>query len=122
MKYILTSALLVSSVFASVVPRDNKKVDYSGFKLLRLENTAGLEAKIEELSAHVLRATITPTASKQPWWKFVARIQPPSTKFACATMMSNEYSGNGLQGRRRSSGVAEGRKPSFWRLSNDGSF
>ena len=54
MKYILTSALLVSSVFASVVPRDNKKVDYSGFKLLRLENTAGLEAKIEELSAHVL--------------------------------------------------------------------
>jgi len=54
MKYILTSALLVSSVFASVVPRDNNKVDYSGFKLLRLENTAGLEAKIEELSAHVL--------------------------------------------------------------------
>jgi murein tripeptide amidase MpaA len=54
MKYIITSALLVSSVFASVVPRDNKKVDYSGFKLLRLENTAGLEAKIEELSAHVL--------------------------------------------------------------------
>lgn len=54
MKYILTSALLASSAFASVVPRDNKKVDYSGFKLLRLENTAGLEAKIEELSAHVL--------------------------------------------------------------------
>jgi hypothetical protein len=46
--------LLASSVFASVVPRDNKKVDYSGFKLLRLENTEGLEAQIEELSAHVL--------------------------------------------------------------------
>lgn len=54
MKFILTSALLASSVFASVVPRDNKKVDYSGFKLLRLENSKGLEAKIEELSAHVL--------------------------------------------------------------------
>ncbi|KZM20888.1 uncharacterized protein EKO05_0006328 [Ascochyta rabiei] len=54
MKFILTSALLVSSVFASVVPRDNKKIDYSGFKLLRLENIKGLEAKIEELSAHVL--------------------------------------------------------------------
>ena len=54
MKFILTSALLASSAFASVVPRDNKKVDYSGFKLLRLENTEGLEAKIEELSAHVL--------------------------------------------------------------------
>lgn len=54
MKYILTSALLASSVFASVVPRDSRKVDYSGFKLLRLENTEGLEAKIEELSAHVL--------------------------------------------------------------------
>jgi hypothetical protein len=54
MKYILTSALLASSVFASVVPRDSKKVDYSGFKLLRLENTKGLEAKIEELSAHIL--------------------------------------------------------------------
>lgn len=54
MKFILTSALLVSSAFASVVPRDNKKVDYSGFKLIRLENVEGLEAKIEELSAHVL--------------------------------------------------------------------
>jgi hypothetical protein len=54
MKYILTSALLASSVFASVVPRDNKKVDYSGFKLLRLENTEGLADKIEELSAHIL--------------------------------------------------------------------
>lgn len=54
MKYIFTSALLASSVFASVVPRDNKKVDYSGFKLLRLENTEGLQDKIEELSAHVL--------------------------------------------------------------------
>ena len=54
MKFILTSALLASFAFASVVPRDTKKVDYSGFKLLRLENTEGLEAKIEELSAHVL--------------------------------------------------------------------
>jgi hypothetical protein len=54
MKFILTSALLFTSTFASVVPRDNKKVDYSGFKLLRLENAEGLEAKIEELSAHIL--------------------------------------------------------------------
>lgn len=29
-------------------------MDYNGFKLLRLENTEGLEAQIEELSAHVL--------------------------------------------------------------------
>jgi hypothetical protein len=54
MKFTLTSVLLASSAFASVVPRENKKVDYSGFKLLRWENTEGLEAKIEELSAHVL--------------------------------------------------------------------
>lgn len=54
MKYIFTSALLASSVFASAVPRDNKKVDYTGYKLLRLENTRGLEAKIDALSAHVL--------------------------------------------------------------------
>ncbi len=54
MKFILTSALLATSAFASAVPRDNKKVDYTGFKLVRLENTEGLEAKIEELSAHVL--------------------------------------------------------------------
>ena len=54
MKFILTSVLLASSAFASVVPRDNKKVDYSGFKLVRLENAEGLKAKIEDLAAHVL--------------------------------------------------------------------
>lgn len=54
MRFIFTSALLASSAFAFVVPRDNEKVDYSGFKLLRLENIEGLEAQIDELSAHVL--------------------------------------------------------------------
>jgi hypothetical protein len=54
MRFILTSALLASAAFGSAVPTANKKVDYSGFKLIRLTQNEGLEAKIEGLAAHVL--------------------------------------------------------------------
>jgi len=52
---ILTSALLLSSTaLANVVPRVGKKVDYSGFKVLRVTSTNDVQAQIESLSAHVL--------------------------------------------------------------------
>jgi hypothetical protein len=54
MKFILTSALLAAAAFGSAVPTANKKVDYTGFKLIRLAAADGLESKIEELAAHVL--------------------------------------------------------------------
>ncbi|KAF2131017.1 hypothetical protein P153DRAFT_421995 [Dothidotthia symphoricarpi CBS 119687] len=57
MKFILTSALLASTVLGTVVPRAGKKIDYSGFKLLRLaapDVTADVHSQIEELAAHVL--------------------------------------------------------------------
>ncbi|PSN61179.1 carboxypeptidase-like protein A1 precursor [Corynespora cassiicola Philippines] len=57
MKSIVFKSLLLSTAFGAIVPRDNEKVDYSGFKLLRLslpEATAEVEAQIEELAAHVL--------------------------------------------------------------------
>ncbi|KAF2197694.1 hypothetical protein GQ43DRAFT_424031 [Delitschia confertaspora ATCC 74209] len=57
MKSFLLSSLLFSTILAGVVPRATEKVDYHGFKVLRLELTeksAKVEAKIEELVAHVL--------------------------------------------------------------------
>jgi hypothetical protein len=54
MKSFLTSALLFSAALGSAVPTAGKKVDYSGFKLLRLTTTDGLESKIEELATHIL--------------------------------------------------------------------
>jgi hypothetical protein len=51
---ILTSALLFSSALASVVPKAPKKVDYSGFKVLRVASTDDVKAQIESLAAHVL--------------------------------------------------------------------
>lgn len=57
MKSLLLSSLLFSSAFAGAVPRAEGKVDYSGFKVVRLElaaKSAKLEAQIEELAAHVL--------------------------------------------------------------------
>ena len=57
MKFILTSALLASATFASVVPRAGQKVDYNGFKALRVtlpEGSESVKAQIEDLVAHVL--------------------------------------------------------------------
>lgn len=57
MKYILTSALLASATFASAVPRAEQKVDYNGFKALRVtlpEGSADVKSQIEDLVAHVL--------------------------------------------------------------------
>jgi hypothetical protein len=57
MKYILTSALLASATLASVVPRAGQKVDYNGFKALRItlpEDSESLKAQVEDLVAHVL--------------------------------------------------------------------
>lgn len=57
MKYILASALLASATFASVVPRAGQKVDYNGFKALRVtlpEGSAEVKSQIEDLVAHVL--------------------------------------------------------------------
>jgi carboxypeptidase A2 len=51
---ILTSALLFSTALASVVPKAPKKVDYSGFKALRVAITDDVKAQIESLAAHVL--------------------------------------------------------------------
>ena len=54
MKSILTSALLLSTAFGTVVPRAGKKVDYNGFKVLRVSSTEDVKAQIENLAAHVL--------------------------------------------------------------------
>jgi len=57
MKSLLLSSLLLPLALAGVVPRVEEKVDYSGFKVLRLtlaERTEALEAQIEELTAHIL--------------------------------------------------------------------
>lgn len=51
---ILTTALLASTAFATVVPRAGKKVDYNGFKVLRVAGTDDVKAQIEDLAAHVL--------------------------------------------------------------------
>jgi murein tripeptide amidase MpaA len=57
MKSLLLSSLLFSSAFAGAVPRADAKVDYSGFKVVRLDlagKSAKVGAQIEELAAHVL--------------------------------------------------------------------
>lgn len=54
MKSILTSALLVSAALGTAVPRPGKKVDYTGFKVLRVAATEDVKAQIEGLAAHVL--------------------------------------------------------------------
>jgi carboxypeptidase A2 len=52
---ILTSALLLSSTaLGTVVPRAGKKVDYNGFKVLRVASTDAVKAEIESLAAHIL--------------------------------------------------------------------
>lgn len=57
MKSILISALLASATFGTVVPRAGQKVDYNGFKALRVilpEGSANIKAQVESLVAHVL--------------------------------------------------------------------
>jgi hypothetical protein len=56
MKLILTSALLASAALGSVVPRAGQKIDYNGFKTVRVtlpEGAEGVKAQIEDLVAHV---------------------------------------------------------------------
>lgn len=57
MKYFFTSALLASTALGTVVPRAGQKVDYDGFKALRItlpEGADSVKAQIEDLVAHVL--------------------------------------------------------------------
>ncbi|KAF2727080.1 carboxypeptidase-like protein A1 precursor [Polyplosphaeria fusca] len=57
MRSLLVSCLFASLALSTVVPRARQKVDYSGFKVLRVslpEQRGDVEAKIEELAAHVL--------------------------------------------------------------------
>ncbi|KAH9875119.1 hypothetical protein J1614_004608 [Plenodomus biglobosus] len=51
---ILTSALLISSAFGTVVPRAGKKVDYNGYKVMRVTAQDNVKAQVESLAAHVL--------------------------------------------------------------------
>lgn len=51
---ILTSALLISSAFGTVVPRAGKKVDYNGYKVIRVTAQDNVKAQVESLAAHVL--------------------------------------------------------------------
>jgi hypothetical protein len=51
---ILASALFLTTALGSVVPKAPKKVDYSGFKVLRVASTDDVKAQIESLAAHVL--------------------------------------------------------------------
>jgi hypothetical protein len=57
MKFVLVSTLLASTTLSSVVPRAEQKVDYNGFKALRITLPKGSEsvkAQVENLVAHVL--------------------------------------------------------------------
>jgi hypothetical protein len=57
MKSVLVSALLASATLASVVPTAGKKVDYNGFKAVRVtlpEGSESVKAQIEDLVAHIL--------------------------------------------------------------------
>jgi hypothetical protein len=57
MKTFLLLGSLLSSTYATVIPRAEEAVDYSGFKVVRLalpEANNDIEAQIEKLAAHVL--------------------------------------------------------------------
>ena len=60
MRFILSGALLLSAASAALgtaVPRAEKKVDYTGFKILRVERPStkqNFDLQIERLAAHVL--------------------------------------------------------------------
>jgi carboxypeptidase A2 len=52
---IITSTLLLSTTaLGTVVPKAPKKVDYNGFKVLRVASTDDVKAQIEGLATHVL--------------------------------------------------------------------
>lgn len=55
MKSALVSALLFSGALSTVVPKADKKIDYTGFKLVRILSTdATQKAQINSLAAHIL--------------------------------------------------------------------
>jgi hypothetical protein len=57
MKVLLLSALLASATFGTVIPRAGQKVDYNGFKALRItlpEGSADIQAQVKSLVAHIL--------------------------------------------------------------------
>lgn len=57
MKFLLLSPLLLPLALGIAVPKAEEKIDYHGFKVLRLalaEQTEEIEAQIEDLAAHVL--------------------------------------------------------------------
>ncbi|KAF1969089.1 hypothetical protein BU23DRAFT_557941 [Bimuria novae-zelandiae CBS 107.79] len=57
MRFLLSGALLFSTALGTAVPRAEQKVDYTGFKVLRLKlpNTKqNIQGRIEKLAAHVL--------------------------------------------------------------------
>lgn len=55
MKSLLSLSLLLPLALASAVPRAEQKVDYSGYKVLRVTSAKkNFEAQVEKLAAHVL--------------------------------------------------------------------
>jgi hypothetical protein len=57
MKCLILVSVLLTFALAGVVPQVETKIDYSGFKVLRLtfaNKNAKVVAKIDELTAHVL--------------------------------------------------------------------
>jgi hypothetical protein len=57
MKSFLLLAPLISSVCCIILPKADQKIDYSGFKVLRLalpEANSTIEAQIDSLATHVL--------------------------------------------------------------------
>lgn len=57
MRFFLSGSLLLATVLGTAVPRAEKKVDYTGFKVLRLslhKANSNIEAQIEKVAAHIL--------------------------------------------------------------------
>lgn len=57
MRFLLSGALLLTTVLGTAVPKVEKKIDYTGFKVLRLslpKTKQNFEVQLEELAAHIL--------------------------------------------------------------------
>ena len=57
MKFLLPGSLLLATVLGTAVPRASQKIDYTGFKVLRLslqKADHSIEAQIEKVAAHIL--------------------------------------------------------------------
>ena len=57
MRFLLSGALLLTTALGSAVPKADKKIDYTGFKVLRLslpKTKQNFDVQLEELAAHVL--------------------------------------------------------------------